>query len=377
MDDEKRDFSEVMAFLARKTVQVVNKVFRSKKLEEVEGNLELKEAEKEAQRLEKKSQKIQKKIAKKETLKMAKEKNILLKEKNRLLAEKLEDLKKDIQDLSTGKVTKEELQGKYPKKDKDVLKETDNIKEFESTKDKENLEMEKTKEITINKKLIIEENSKEFFTRIPYQKDKFLMLPKDVSRWLDDKKITLHSLIKSNDLIKVYNKDKEEIGVIKGEKIHEYYDKVKRKQMDKDNKDLLQEKENKVLKEITLDDINKELGINSKNTKEKQVDDSEVDIEKSLSYFGDTKAITFMDLANMENVDGVKEYDNFKSLQKQGLVKMEKGKDLGSSKVNLTKKGEKVLSEIKSMKAKGQVPSKSVVANIVKMVGKVMEQRER
>lgn len=374
MEDEKRDFSEVMAFLMRKSIQVVNKVLRSKKLENIEDNLESKEVEKEAQRLEKKAQKIQTKIDKKENLKLQKERNILLREKNTLLYKKLEELKKDIQDLGTGKVSQKELQEKYPKIDKEVSKEKDNLQEL-------------IKEITINKKLVKEENSKEFFTRIPYQKDKYLILPKDSTNWIDDKLNTLISIIKSNDLLKIYNSNKDEIGVIKGEKIHKYYDEISKKQTNINEKDIPKKKGKHILEEISMDDINKELKIDLKNEKELKIDlkdnkenqlsDNEVDIEKSLSFLGDTKAITFMELANMENLDSMKEYNNFKALQKHGLVKIGKGTDLASSKISMTKKGDKVLSEIKKLKSKGQVPSKSVVANIVKMVGKMMESIEQ
>lgn|GEM_PF-1908036 len=84
-------------------------------------------------------------------------------------------------------------------------------------------------EITITKRLIVSETESHYMTRIPYQKDMFIMLPKQVSYKIDDGK-TLASILENEKSYLVFDRDGKKIDKLTGTEIYKrHYDPVSRK----------------------------------------------------------------------------------------------------------------------------------------------------
>jgi len=83
-------------------------------------------------------------------------------------------------------------------------------------------------EITITKKLVMQETEGHYLTRVPYQKDMFIMLPKQVTYEIDEGK-TLASVIENDKPYLVFDRDGKKVDKITGKELYEhYYDPVQR-----------------------------------------------------------------------------------------------------------------------------------------------------
>ena len=365
--DEKRDIGDVLLLTSKLLLKAVNSVIHSKKIDEKIEGVDEKLDDKKAQKLEKEAQKIQGKIDK-ENEKMERKKTLeLLKERNKELQKQLDKLKTENSDLVS---VKENEVNKIQDLEKDILKLKEankdgnlDIKESLKLKYKSldpSVEKAKKKEITINKKLIASYTSKDLLTRIPYQKDKYLLLPRENTRWLDNKNVTLYAAINRDDILKIYNSNKEVIGEIKGDKIHEYYDMIKNKEV---NQSIENAKDETELDEVSVEDISNELGLDDK----KHISKDYIDIEESLTYIVDGKSLG--EIAENSSLDGLKEYNKYNTLAKQGLVKLDKKDNIEKSKITLTRKGKSLLNRIQKYKEKnGRSPSNNMIKKMIKAI---------
>lgn len=88
------------------------------------------------------------------------------------------------------------------------------------------------KEITINEKLILDENGKAFLIKIPYTK-KYIWFSKEQCQWTNAEHKTLHVNISSDQQYNFVSKSGEYLESITGEQIHEYYDNAAKKREEK------------------------------------------------------------------------------------------------------------------------------------------------
>lgn len=75
-------------------------------------------------------------------------------------------------------------------------------------------------EITITKKLVVEENDHAVKTRIPYQKDRYIWISKEQAQVIHDGK-TLLTFLDKNKEYKIYSPDNQVVTTMKGEKLYE------------------------------------------------------------------------------------------------------------------------------------------------------------
>jgi len=92
----------------------------------------------------------------------------------------------------------------------------------QSIKGKINCKVAK-KQITIAKKMILQETTTAYFTRIPYTKI-YLWIDKENSNWTNDRKNTLLVNIEENKTYDFVDENNVKVNTITGNEIHKYYD---------------------------------------------------------------------------------------------------------------------------------------------------------
>lgn len=377
--DEKNDISQVSVIMAKVSAQMmkgflqfVNKLFKSNTIDKGIEKLEDREVEKESQLLEMKGGKIQEKILKEEKRAQALERNQLLKERNEVLSKKLEilktqskELKEDIQNIKEEINGNEKYKEKYKQLDPSLLK--DFIKEnLELKNEIAFLKGEKINEPEVNKEVElkvdeIELKEDKVINKEVELKSETAMLDNNVNANIGTKLIP-HGNIEYKDLLL---KGEVNYELVNKNEFSKVVDQLKKEGIEfcafeKCDNNYLKLTEDK--KSYNVAYLKDDTNIFHSIIKGQ----SEISIENSLNFIGDGK--TCGDMAN--DGMGIKEFDNYKSLEKQGIVKCSVAQNIQKTKITPTKKGEKLLDEIKTFKEKnkGKSPSNEQVKKMIKNI---------
>lgn len=104
-------------------------------------------------------------------------------------------------------------------------------------------------EITIAKKLVIHESDKEYFTRIPYEREKFVWISKEDAVWINEGK-TLYVKLDKEREYEITDREQKPRELMRGEELYQkHYDEVsvtaKRRAIEQENRRMREERRRK------------------------------------------------------------------------------------------------------------------------------------